>query len=274
MKMKDIRIMSHNVWGMFAPDVVKRVDNRSSLMWEIYSEYLPDVIGTQEFSKDIRNSGLVESMSEVYAELDVSADIERYGMTNLFTPVFYNKNTCAVLEKGFILFDREYNNHDSKGVVWAVMRHLPTESVFSIANTHYWWKSGEEHDAARVKNSDVILEMMERLPKPFFAMGDLNCIPASAAYARLADNGLSDVQLSAVKTTHGNTHHPYPLHNGEKNIFYGAPLPKGDYNLAIDHMFVDCTHRDGLERFEIITKQKALDTSDHCPIFLDYYFGR
>ena len=262
--------MSHNVWGMYAPDVVKRVDNRSSLMWEIYSKYLPDVIGTQEFSEDIRNSGLIEHMKDMYTELDVSEDIQNYGMKNLYTPVFYNKNTCEILEKGFILFDREYNNHDSKGVTWGVIRHIPTGNIFSVANTHYWWKGGEEHDVARVKNSEVILSLAQKLPTPFFAMGDLNCTTASAAYAKLTNNGLCDVQLSAPKTTHGNTHHPYPLHDSEKNIFYGAPLPRGDYKLAIDHMFVDCEHKNKLKRFEIIKDQIALDTSDHCPVFLDY----
>ena len=266
----NLRLMSHNVWGMYAPDVVKRVDNRSDLMWEIYSEYHPDVIGMQEFSEDIRSSGLLENMQERYIELDVSEDIQKYGMENLFTPIFYHQETCEPLEKGFVLFDRVYNNHDSKGIAWAVFRHKPSGKIFSVANTHYWWKSGEEHDEARVKNSEVLLSMAQALPKPFFAMGDLNCTVRSAAYQKLSENGLCDVQLTAPITTAGNTHHPYPFHDSKTNTFYGAPAPEGNYTKAIDHMFLDGEHTCGLQRFEILTEERALNTSDHCPVCLDY----
>ena len=263
--------MSHNVWGMYAPDVVKRVDNRSDLMWKIYAEYRPDVIGTQEFSEDIRTSGLLERMQDLYTELDVSADLQKYGMENLFTPIFYCRETCEPMEKGFVLFDRVYNNHDSKGIAWAVFRHKPSNMSFSVANTHYWWKSGEEHDEARVKNSEVLLSLAQTLPKPFFAMGDLNCTVQSSAYAKLLEGGLCDVQLTAPITIMGNTHHPYPFHDSQTNTFYGAPVPAGDYTKAIDHMFVDSEHKDGLQRFEILTDDRALNTSDHCPVFLDYF---
>lgn len=268
-----LKIMSHNVWGMFGASIVKRVDNRSKLMWEIYSTYHPDIIGTQEFSEEIRNSGLLEDLHTCYEELDVVKDIKAYEMANHFTPVFYRKDVLAVLDSGFVLYDRQFNNRDSKGVTWGVFRHLPSGSIFSIANTHFWYRNGEEHDLARVENAKEVLKLANRLPKPFFLMGDLNCKMESAAYAELLSNGLCDVQLTAPETDLGKAHHPYPEYDYEKQMFFGAPTPVGDYTKSIDHMLVDTEHAKDLKKFMIMTEQNALDTSDHCPIMLEYDMG-
>lgn len=269
--MEEIKIMSHNVWGMFGANPVKRVDNRRDLMREIYLEQLPNVLGTQEFSLDIRKSGLANDLLENgYCELDVSENVKAYEMSNLFTPVFYQKNTCEILDRGFFLFPREFNNHDSKGVTWGVFRHIPTDFVFSVANTHFWYKGGEEHDSVREENAKMVLEIVKKLPQPWFVMGDLNCKTDSMAYKTLSESGLCDVQLSAPETTLGKAHHSYPEYDFEKQIFCGAPAPIGDYTNSYDHMFVNSEHCGFVRRFEILTDQKALDTSDHCPIFLEY----
>lgn len=265
-----LRLMSHNVWGMYAPDVVGGVFNRNDLMRDIYLEELPDAIGTQEFSKDIREHRLPEMIAPAYLELDVSKDVESYGMKNLFTPIFYRIETLEVLDSGFVLYDRAYNNQDSKGAVWAVFRHKATGEVFTLCNSHYWWKSGEEHDLARVGNSKVVLSLMEKLPKPFFVMGDLNCRVSSEAYQTLLKGGLTDVQTVAADTVDSNTHHAYPTLNKEKGEFYGAPKPNGGYDKSIDHILVDGDHADGVKVFRILTHDNACNTSDHCPVYVDY----
>ena len=266
----NIRLMSHNVWGMYAPDVVKKVANRNELMSRVYMEYMPDVIGTQEFSEDIRVHGLTDMIASEYTELDLSVDVEGYQMKNLFTPVFYRPSTCRPMDSGFVLFDRAYNNHDSKGVAWVVFRHLESGELFTVANTHYWWKSGEEHDAARVENSREILRLAARLPHPFFVMGDMNCLISSAAYAELISGGLCDVQIVADQTMDSNTHHAYPDFDYENGVFYGAPKPCGGYAAAIDHILVDAEHSEGVRRFLVVTSDDACNTSDHCPIVVEY----
>ncbi len=265
----NIRLMSHNVWGMYAPDVVKEVANRNELMCKVYMEYLPDVIGTQEFSEDIRCHGLPGMVASEYTELDVSSDVAKYGMKNLYTPIFYRRVTCQPVKAGFVLYDRAYNNHDSKGVTWAVFRSLPTGAVFTVCNTHYWWKSGKEHDLARVENSKEILQLAAKLPAPFFVMGDMNCKISSAAYMYLLENGLCDVQAVAPQTMDCNTHHAYPQYDNEKKIFYGSPEPAGSYADSIDHIMIDKEHAGSVKKFFVITSDDACNTSDHCPIFTD-----
>jgi len=264
-----IKLMSHNVWGMFAPDVVKEVANRNELMREVYMQELPDVIGMQEFSADIRQHGLPEMLSGQYRELDVSADVESYGMKNLFTPIFYRPETCEPLKSGFVLYDRAFNNQDSKGAAWAVFRHLPSETCFTLCNTHYWWKSGEEHDLARVENSKVILSLMKELPAPFFVMGDLNCKISSDAYKVLLSGGLGDAQEEAPDTVNTSTHHAYPQFDFERHMFYGAPKPAGGYENAIDHILIDREHVSDVRKFRVVISDEACNTSDHCPVFVE-----
>lgn len=265
-----MRIMCHNVWGMYASYPIQKVANRGALMAEIYLSYLPDVIGMQEFSRDIRESGLPELLGGTYTELDFRAETDFYGMDNLYTPIFYRPSVCRPLRQGFVLYDRPYNNRNSKGVAFAVFERLTDGACFSVCNTHYWWKKcGPEHDAARVGNSEVILSLCKNLPHPTVVMGDLNCRVESEAYQLLLQNGLEDVQVCAAQSMDINTCHKYPSYQEEAGIFYGAPRPVGGYELAIDHMLISKENCRDVSRFEVVTSQKACDTSDHCPIYMD-----
>ena len=78
-----LRIMSHNVWGMYAPNVVKKVANRNDAMQRIYHRELPDVIGTQEFSLDIRNHKLQDMIADEYTEVDVWDEVKALEMEYL-----------------------------------------------------------------------------------------------------------------------------------------------------------------------------------------------
>jgi endonuclease/exonuclease/phosphatase family metal-dependent hydrolase len=270
--MSTIKIISHNVWGMYAKDVVKKVSNRNSLMKKVYYEKMPDVIGAQEFSQDIRTHNLPEMLSPDYAELDLSAEVAACGVANLFTPVFYLYKKYDIIEKGFFLYDRAFNNSDSKSIAYAALRNKQTGEVFSVCNTHFWWKSGPEHDAARVVNAMDILKIAARLPKPVFVMGDLNCISSSEAYKTLVAGGLCDVRFSAKEaTTDDNTHHPYPAYDEAKDEFTAAPYPGTDAK-NIDYIFIDREHSGNVKKFEVLNSSDALSTSDHCPILAEYSF--
>lgn len=269
--MSTIRIISHNVWGMYAKDVVKKVSNRNALMKKVYYENMPDAIGTQEFSADIRAHNLPEMLSADYTELDIAADVNAAGVANLFTPVFYLYKKYDVINKGFFLYDRAFNNSDSKSIAYATFRNRKTGEVFSVCNTHFWWKGGPEHDAARVVNAQDILKIAAGLPQPVFVMGDLNCLSTSAAYKTLSAGGLSDTRFAASETTEHNTHHPYPAYDEAKDEFSAAPYP-GVNAKNIDYIFVDSAHAGKVKKFAVLNSADALSTSDHCPIIAEYEF--
>ena len=265
-----LKIMSHNVWGMYAPNVVKKVANRNDVMQRIYHKELPDVIGTQEFSADIRNHKLPEMIADEYAEVDVWDEVKALEMEYLYTPMFYRPATCELMKKGYVLYDRAFNNHDSKGICWAVFKHIESGRIFTVCNTHYWWMGGPEHDAARVGNSKEVLKLKAELPAPFFIMGDLNCKISSEACATLIEGGLADVQKVAKDTCDLCSHHAYPGYDEEKGEFFPAEYPGRDYSFAIDHIFVDSENADNVLTFKVMIDDDALTTSDHCPVYAEF----
>ena len=265
-----LKIMSHNVWGMYAPGVVKKVANRNDAMQRIYHRELPDVIGTQEFSADIRNHKLAEMIADEYAEVDVSEEVKTLEMEWLYTPMFYRPATCEILKKGYVLYDREFNNHDSKGICWAVFKHKATGKEFTVCNTHYWWMGGPEHDKARVGNSMEILKLKAELPAPFFMIGDLNCNISSEAFKTLLAGGLVDTQQVAKESTDICSYHAYPGYDEEKGEFFPAKLTDLDYTHSIDHIMVDVEHADAVLKFEIMTDDDSMTTADHCPVYAEF----
>ena len=268
-KMK-IKIMSHNVWGMYAPDVVKKVANRNDAMQRIYHRELPDVIGTQEFSADIRNHKLQDMIADEYVEVDVTEDVKALEMEWLYTPMFYRPATCELIKKGYVLYDRAFNNHDSKGICWAVFKHIQSGKLFTVCNTHYWWQIGPEHDVARVGNSKDVLRLKAELPEPFFIMGDFNCRSSSEAFDVLFSGGLVDVQKVAKDTCDRTTCHPYPGYDEEKGEFFPANYSARDFSFAIDHVLVDEAHADRVLAFDVLIDDDSLSTSDHCPIYVEF----
>jgi endonuclease/exonuclease/phosphatase family metal-dependent hydrolase len=269
--MSTIKVISHNVWGMYAKDVVKKVSNRNALMKKVYYENMPDVIGTQEFSADIRLHNLPEMLSADYAELDIADDVTAAGVANLFTPMFYLYKKYDVIKKGFFLYDRAFNNSDSKSIAYAAFKNKKTGEVFSVCNTHFWWKSGPEHDAARVVNAQDILKIAAGLPQPVFVMGDLNCLSTSDAYKALTTGGLADTRFTAKETTDDTTHHLYPRYDEAKDEFSAALYP-GVNAKNLDYIFVDSTHTGKVKKFKVLNSADALSTSDHCPIIAEYEF--
>jgi len=265
-----IKIMSHNVWGMYAADVVKKVANRNVVMSKIYHEQLPDVIGTQEFARNVYASGLYEMMSDEYVQIDVSAETAELGVEHCYTPMFYRASTVELVKSGFVLYDRAFNNHDSKTIVWGVFKHKESGEIFTVCNTHYWWKVGPEHDVARVGNSKEVLKLKEVLPAPFFIMGDLNCRIDSEAFKTLLEGGLVDVQTAAKDTCDLCTHHAYPGYDEAKDEFFPAEYPGRPYAASIDHILVNAECADKVETFKVMVDPEALTTSDHCPIFVEY----
>ncbi len=269
-----IRIMSHNIWGMFNREN-HSIANRNLLISEIYSEYRPHIIGMQECSPASRAEKVDISalLSPTYTELDIADMAEHENVSNVYFPIFYMPDILTVIDSGLHVFDREYNNSDSKGAAWVVFERKSDKKKVAVINTHYWWKSGEEHNIARVKNSLDILGLQAKIKEkydiPIIVMGDLNCRVESEAYKTLIKGGFRNAQTIAPETVNFSTHHAYPEYNKEKNIYENGVMPAPDYSRAIDHLLISDSHSDRVLLFDIITAQNALNSSDHCPIYAD-----
>ena len=76
--------------------------------------------------------------------------------------------------------------------------------------------------------------------------------------------GFKDVRYSAEETTDEYTYHEYPVLDEKLGIYVNKPdaLPSFD----LDFMFTYGSDKIKAKKFEILTSEKALNSSDHCPL--------
>lgn len=177
----DVRLAFHNIHGSCDPAEFP-VSPVADMMSEVFAEYLPDVLGLQECSPQMRSSGNIEGkLAPLYTEVDVlsSPYYRRNGSQN-FTPLFYRADTLDLLKAGFFGYNAIPYDNDaytslrkgqtaetllngntpqnggtstsradkSKSVTWAVFRHKATGKIFMAASTHLWWENNDEGDRA------------------------------------------------------------------------------------------------------------------------------
>ncbi len=266
-----VRVMTYNIWGMAASDYP--IANRPELVSNVIHAYLPDVVGMQECSPDMRNAGLSQKLSDEYAEVNVASDAEKQGVINLYTPIFYRKSTVKLKAAGFRLFDKAYNNKDSKGVTYAVFQTLDGNR-FNVFNTHYWHGSGNDGENARVANAEAILEIIRQsnLTGPIMIMGDMNGYTISPPFLKLKEGGFVPANECVEHGITLSTHHDYPVYDSAAQTYTGAPKPVKEFAKALDHIAISSAHSKAVEKFDVVTTDDALNSSDHCPVYIDLNF--
>ena len=257
-----LRIMSHNVW-------CGEVHNRDLHLSNIYHRYLPDVLGLQEMTPNLYESRLLSLIADEY---ELLRHPEAPGIEDN-TPLLIRRGKFNVLEHGWHLY-RGLNNHQSKSLAWAVLERKEDGVRFGAVSTHFWWRKGPESDLAR---EDDVYQMMAfvnymrvKYNIPVVAMGDWNCLMGSLAYrAALAAGGL-DVRLLAQDSSDLRaSHHPYAVYNPDTDEYENGPMAVGTCTRSIDHIFVYGETGFDVREFRVVDEQEALDTSDHCPIYMD-----
>lgn len=265
-----IRLYDQNIWGNMASD--QRIANRNSLIRDLIFACQPDVCCFQECNPRTSRAGatpIQDLLSEQYTEAETDA-----GNLN-YTPVFFLRGRYRLLDSGWHLYTGgpERNDCNSKSITWAVLEDTATGIGFGVCSTHFWWKSDTALDnQQRLQNAAelyaTMVEMGEKYRIPVLAAGDLNCGAESAQgsdpYHFLLAKGLLDARTAAAVTTDSFTHHAYPVMNSA-GIYENGGRPVR----TLDHAFVTDHPRLKIDRFMVETSQKALDTSDHCPLIVD-----
>lgn len=254
-----MRILTSNIWGTYFGNPV---DRREDQLYGIYTKYRPDVLGLQEYNDGWYASRLMSCLQKDYAVVGT----ELYGSWN-YVPLFFLREKYAYDAMGF---ERYAETPDaSKGVTWAHLTDKESGKDFAVCNTHFWWKSGPEHDELRVKNARQIVRLMKRLTEdygcPVFAFGDMNCTVSSGVFKVYAENGVRHLRELADVHSDISSHHGDPV-RGEDGFYHGKPTPN-DWSCSIDHIV-------GLgaftvQNYRIITEQDALDATDHSPVYAD-----
>lgn len=282
-----MRIMTSNIWGDYFGNPV---EDREDLLYDVFMRYQPDVLGFQEVTKNWYGSRLFERLSGEYAfvGMEVYSDSMRVDSTNgnsangngvknngvnnnyvngNYVPLAYKKD-YVLLAKGYERLRETIDK--SKAITWAVLKHPEEEKVFAVCNTHFWWKSGPEHDLVRAENARQLVSVMkflrERFDCPVFAFGDMNTVLSSEVFKVYAESGIRHLYDLAEKKKDVSSHHgdPQPDENGR---LHGKTTAKGR-EYSIDHMI---GMGDGMkvQEYRVVEDQDALDATDHSPVFVD-----
>lgn len=256
-----MRIMTSNIWGDYFGNPV---DVREDILYDVFKNYSPDIIGLQEATKGWYDGKLFSWLAEDYTFIGT----ELANNTN-FVPLFYKKDLTLV-SKGFGYLD---NTPDvSKAITWAVLKR-GDGGVFAVCNTHFWWRSGPEHNEIRVLNAKQLAGLMENLRRryncPVFAFGDMNTNVSGDCFKLYKERNIVHLLDVAGEKDTVCSHHGDPV-LGEDGRYHGKPTDK-DYTRSIDHI-IALGDEFRVLRYRVVEDQKALDASDHSPVYVDVEF--
>jgi len=262
-----VRLYNQNVWGGMPKN--DEIANRNQLVRSLIQDYQPDICTIQECSPNTTRKvedALPLILSDVYAEA-CSHEAERN-----YNAIFYRKDKYLEIESGYHKYDGL--GGDSKAVTWAVLERVADGKRFGIASTHFWFKHLSEEDVLlRLQNAEDLEEvcknMQEMYDIPVIVAGDFNngkeSIQGDGPYQAMLQKGFADVRYSAMDSTECHTVHHYPTRNEKGEYAYGD-MPYS----TIDYIFLYKTEKLVAQRFQIDTSEKALCSSDHCPMIVDF----
>ena len=255
-----LRILTANIWGDYFGNPVSVRENG---FIEGFAAYDPDVIGMQEVTANWHKSKLFEALAERY---EIVSDFE--GVANNFVPLAYKKDRFDLLESGFHYYTETPDT--SKAYTYAVLENKENGQVFAVCNTHFWWKSGAEHDQIRLLNAQELVACMtglhEKYDCPVFAFGDLNCSAFAGPFLVFSENDVVRLRDVAQSFSKKSSHHGDPK-LGDDGLYHGK-LPTNPEVKSLDHI-IGIRGDYQVSTYQLVLDQGVLDASDHSPVYAD-----
>lgn len=254
-----LKIYSHNVWNVIP------CEKRKKLIKELIYDFDADICLFQECSPDrIRNGNsslpnlIKNRYSEVYAE---KSDIN-------YTPIFYKKDKFHIIDCGYFQYVG-LNDAGSKSVTWAIMNDIENNK-FGVISTHFWWMFDSEKDnIQRIENANELKKhcefLIEKFNSPIIIGGDfnngINSLQGDKPYKYMLDIGFIDIRHSAEISCDKFTHRDCPPEDSDKDSILELPTMRN-----LDYIFTYGNLKFNPKKFNVITNEKALISSDHCPL--------
>lgn len=273
----EVRMLFNNVWGSATYNVARRVQ----MLAELYAEYLPDILGLQEYSPAVRDKLAPMLAALGYVEIDAGTAGPFYGSEKYTrTPIFYRAETVELLEGGYscIATVTDYAAYPdllgsytaaemrtlgikdrSKSVTYGVFRMKATGHIFLAGSTHlHYSATAEPADVARALQMQKLKEVLFEVSAdfmasrglsgtlPVFVGGDFNSrISYGNSYSTMAGYGIPFTNLNdLVDSAHAltsGTCYTSPVYNAELDIWERAATQVYAYDRALDHIFVNET---------------------------------
>lgn len=250
-----IKVLSQNLRCADDPNG-NSIGERARRFKQLFEEYQPDLLGTQETTASWNNY-LKKFGGSEYGMVGCSRD-GREATSGEWNTILYRKDRFELLDSDTTwLSDTPTEASKVEGALclrictWALLKDKLTGESILFANTHL----DHSNDEVRSAQMDILMDYLaDRIGQyPFYLTGDFNCdvdsIPYNTATARLLDSHKTAwVDLS----TETRTYHAYQRKGGSE----------------IDFIF----HNDHTTpvQYEIISKDYDGYVSDHYGVIVEF----
>ena len=227
-KTEEYRVMFYNVlWGDPEPQ------ERNFLAATMVKEYMPDVIGFQEFNTTKRNgkngiptllqsAGYVEAFDSKVENMKSKEDggwgtsggtkVELDDGSHYYTyyncvPLFYNQNTTEFVDGGFYWYKNQIDSSNqnncgatdcaSKSLSWGVFRSKTTGEEYMVISTHMCTRSNGVRGKQAEEAVALINELLKTYDVPVFFGGDFNGTSSAANYQIFTGEGVGYIDIGA-----------------------------------------------------------------------------
>ncbi|MBQ9760976.1 MAG: hypothetical protein IJW16_06475 [Clostridia bacterium] len=265
-------------------------DKRNELQYEMFKQYMPDVLGCQEFNitkrgeRDLPHSDLVALLKSLGYKESCPRDVKVHPFFNN-TPIFYNTKTTKLIKSEYYWYkvhvDKENETNcspmdcASKALTWGVFEDKATGKRYIVVSTHMATRSNGVRGVQAVEAVDVISSLVEKYNAPVFFGGDFNglCQHANYIYFTGENANYEDLALSGAPTEYCSelaTHHTYPYFDND--LGFMIPDPSDSTHFAkncIDHIMLTNGENVKTSVYGVVADECSMSASDHYPIFVD-----
>ena len=226
-KQSEYRVMFYNVlWGNPEPQ------ERNGLAATMILEYMPDVIGFQEFNSTKRggakgipsllaSAGYVETIDPKVENMKSVEDggwgigggikVERDDGSVYYTyyncvPIFYNQNTTECIDSGYHWYQNQVDDANrevcgredcaSKSLTWGVFEAKATGERYIVVSTHMCTMSNDVRGLQAIEAVEVINELLKTYDYPVFFGGDFNGFPTQKNYIHFTSEEVGYLNIS------------------------------------------------------------------------------
>lgn len=262
-----IRIMTSNIWADFFGN---EVQVREDQLFEVYSKYQPDVLGTQEVWPNWHASTLMTNMQKAGYRIlnDAPTGVINYNV------IFVKDARFDVQHSGFEQL--AFTDDLTKNIQWAVLVERESGVCIGVCNTHFVHRAGPRYDEVREFNAEQVAWRMGNMMEKrgciaTFAFGDMNTRPTSSVFPVYEKRGFTALAEVAPQRPTFSTYHGFPV-RGEDGRFHGTVSTEPYDACTLDHIVGSKTGNYKVVDYKLITDQAALDATDHCPVYVDLEF--
>ena len=250
-----IRVITFNLLAHYKSWGGTSVNERSDDFFALRDGYMPDVLGVQEMCNDWYNE-----ISKNKSNYKFTSPIKT-AFPQKMTAILYNTETVELIDCGNIPFSNSWN-FKSRRLVWGVFRHIKTNEIFTVVNTHLsFLEESKEADnfftqACQVNELYTGVETLyNQYPYPIFIVGDFNTKRRVLYQKSVINSGSYGILNSLYTDAEDITENKY---NGENLSFN---------NTLNDHIFIKGDVK--VKNLSLLSQDCFSSLSDHFPLLAD-----